>query len=171
MDQISPQRVTLTLNELTTEGWSRFGTLPGDEESAARSDLEFLWNDGNVNFIAHDVGELHFAGNGRARCELLNRHDTHTQTLMPMNTDAYIVVAPASIDFSEPEHFAQVRAFRVPQHVPVHLARGTWHWGPYPIGADTVRIFNIQGRGYVNDNGIVWLRRDHHTTYEVAINE
>ena len=72
---------------------------------------------------------------GRLRCELLNRHDTHTQTLMPMSGDALVVVAPADVDFSEPEHFDTVKAFVLPQHACVHLHRGTWHWGPYPVGA------------------------------------
>ncbi len=164
---------SLNLQPLTPEAWARFGTLPSDErdENAyRRSDLEFLWNDGQVNFIAHDNNEVTLS-EGRVRCELLNRHDTHTQTLMPMTSDAYIVVAPASVDFTSSDHFLEVAAFRVPQHVPVHLNRGTWHWGPYPLGADSLRIFNIQGRGYVNDNEIAWLNRDHNTTYEVAINE
>jgi len=30
-----------------------------------------------------------------------------------------------------------------------------------------VRIFNIQGRGYPNDNGVVELTRDHGVVYEV----
>jgi hypothetical protein len=30
-----------------------------------------------------------------------------------------------------------------------------------------VRIFNIQGRGYPNDNGIVELARDHGVVYSV----
>ena len=53
---------------------------------------------------------------------------------------------PLNIDFSEPEHFDAVQAFYLPQHAVVHLARGTWHWGPYPLNAN-LRIFNIQGRG------------------------
>jgi hypothetical protein len=29
-------------------------------------------------------------------------------------------------------------------------------------------LFNIQGRGYANDNGIAWLTRDHDVVYEVV---
>lgn len=167
----TPRHITLALTGLTTESWSAFGSLPGDERVGTGSDLEFLWNDGQVNFIAHDISELTFTQDGRACCDHVNRHDTHTQTLMPMTGDAYIVVAPERVNFSEPQDFETVRAFLVPQYVPVHLARGTWHWGPYPITTPSLRIFNVQGRGYARDNGITWLERDHHTTYEVAIND
>ena len=160
----------LHLTELNHASWSPFGTIPSDERTPNdTSELEFLQRDGHVNFIGHHNSELTFAPDGSARCELLNRHDTHTQTLMPMTGDAYVVVAPANVDFSDPAHFEHVVAFRLRQHDVVHLHRGTWHWGPYPIGADSLRIFNIQGRGYANDNGIAWLTRDHAITYEVEL--
>ena len=167
-----PSIRTLRLNELTHESWSPFGTLPSDEQTPNdTSDLEFLQHDGHVNFIAHTNSELSFTARGGACCELLNRHDTHTQTLMPMTCDAYVVVAPRSLDFSRADHFNQVLAFRLPQYVAAHLHRGTWHWGPYPIGATMLRIFNVQGRGYANDNTIAWLARDHSITYEVLIHD
>ncbi len=159
---------TLPLVDVTPQAWAPFGSIPSDEGTAHDdADLEFLWNDGHVNFIAHDNDEIAFGPTGRARCELLNRHDTHTQTLMPVDDEAYVVVAPAGVDFSRPEHFDTVVAFRLPPLSAVHLARGTWHWGPYPRFAPRVRIFNIQGRGYPNDNGIAWLTRDHSIVYEV----
>lgn len=153
---------------MTHESWAPFGSLPSDEgDEHDRADLEFLWNDGHVNFISHTNDEIAFTDDGAACCELLNRHDTHTQTLMPYDTDGYVVVAPAAVDFSDPTHVEQIRAFRLPRHSVVHLARGTWHWGPYALGASSIRIFNIQGTGYVHDNGIAWLTRDHGVTVEV----
>jgi len=110
--------------------------------------------------IAHRRDEVSEAPGGGLVCELLNRHDTHTQTLMPMDDDAVVVVAPAELDFSHPSHLDAVRAFEVPRLVPVHLSIGTWHWGPYPLTAASIRVFNVQGRGYVRDNGIAWLERD-----------
>src|SRR5262245_52310275 len=103
------------------------------------------------------------------RCELLNRHDTHTQTLMPMSGDAIVVVAPPDVDFSDAAHFATVKAFALPQYACVHLHRGTWHWGPYPVGADELRIFNIQGRGYPSDNAVVRFAQDFGLAYDVKI--
>ncbi len=161
-------KLRLRLEPLTPESFASFGSIPSDEGTDDnRADLEFLWNDGRVNFIRHTNDELRFADDGAAICELLNRHDTHTQTLMAYDTDGYVVVAPAALDFSQREHFDELRAFRLPRHAVVHLTRGTWHWGPYPIAADSIRIFNIQGSGYVNDNGIAWLARDLDVRVEV----
>ena len=111
--------------------------LPPDEgDGNPTADLEFLRDDGWVNFIGHTLDEIDVR-DGRLRCELLNRHDTHTQTLMPMSGDALVVVAPADVDFSDAAHFDTVQAFALPQYTCVHLHRGTWHWGPYPVGAST----------------------------------
>ena len=160
--------VRLATEIATRESFAPFGAIPPEEgDGNATADLEFLWEDGSVNFIGHTLDELEVV-DGRLRCELVNRHDTHTQTLMPMSGDAVVVVAPADVDFSEPAHFDTVRAFALARHSCVHLHRGTWHWGPYPVGADTLRIFNVQGRGYPNDNGIAWLTRDHGVIYEVS---
>ncbi len=154
--------------EATIESFAPYGVLPPEEgDGNPTADLEFLLNDGWVNYIGHSLDEIEVR-NGRLRCELLNRHDTHTQTLMPLDADAIVVVAPPPADFSEPAHFDAVRAFALPRLTCVHLHRGTWHWGPYPVGADHVRMFNIQGRGYPNDNGIVWLARDHGVVFEVT---
>ncbi len=166
-----PSIIQLQLQPLTASAWAPFGTLPSDERTPTdNSDIEFLQHDGHVNFIFHHTHELQ-AGTLGSLCELLNRHDTHTQTLMPMTAPAYVVVAPAHIDFSDQSDFGEVRAFRLEQHAAATLARGTWHWGPYPIGSDSLRIFNVQGRGWASDNGIVWLKRDHNTVYEVVCNE
>jgi ureidoglycolate hydrolase len=152
----------------TIESFAPYGVrTPEEGDGNPTADLEFLKNDGWVNYIGHRLDEIEVR-HDKLRCELLNRHDTHTQTLMPMSGDAIVVVAPPDADFSEPEHFGAVRAFALPRHTCVHLHRGTWHWGPYPVGADELRIFNIQGRGYPSDNGIVWLTRDHDVVYEVT---
>src|ERR1700681_2497051 len=139
--------VKLEAEAATRASFAPFGTVPPEESDGnPTADLEFLWNDGWVNFIGHSLDEIEVR-DGRLRCELLNRHDTHTQTLMPMSGDAIVVVAPAAVDFSESGHFDTVRAFTLARHTCVHLHRGTWHWGPYPLDAPSVRIFNVQGRG------------------------
>ena len=159
--------VRLDAQQATPASFAPFGVVPPEENDGnPTADLEFLWNDGAVNFIGHTLDELDVV-DGWLRCELLNRHDTHTQTLMPMSGDSIVVVAPGGVDFSEPAHFDTVRAFVLARHTCVHLHRGTWHWGPYPLDAASVRIFNVQGRGYAEDNGIAWLARDHGVIYEV----
>src|SRR5438309_28524 len=135
-----PHTIELPVEPATRESFAPYGVLPpfeGDGQPTA--DLVFTRNDGWVNFIGHTLDEIEVRA-GRLRCELLNRHDTHTQTLMPISGDALVVVAPADVDFSLPEHFETVKAFALPQYAVVHLHRGTWHWGPYPVGASEVRV-------------------------------
>ena len=163
--------IDLVAEPLSAEGFAPFGALPPDEgDGRPTADLEFLQNDGWVNYIAHSLTEITVA-DGAFHCELVNRHDTHTQTLMPTSGPAVIVVAPAEIGFTADGDLDTVRAFLVRQHECFHLARGTWHWGPYPVGADHVRIFNIQGRGYPQDNGIAWFSRDFDTVFVVHAQE
>jgi Ureidoglycolate lyase len=169
VEEARVQLITLPVVAVTREDFARFGVLPPDEgDGRPTADLEFLHDDGWVNYIGHALDEIDVAG-GRYRCEVLNRHDTHTQTLMPTSGPAVIVVAPAEVDFSEPAHYDTVTAFLVPRHGCVHLRRGTWHWGPYPVGAPSVRIFNIQGRGYPQDNTTVNFVDDHDLAYEIDL--
>ena len=161
--------ISLRAEPLSHEAFAAFGHLPAEEKTEHdTADLEFLWNDGHVNYIGHRRDEVSI-GNLGLRCELLNRHDTHTQTLMSVDVDAVIVVAPAEVDFSHADHFETVRAFVMRPFECAHLNRGTWHWGPFPVEAESVRLFNVQGRGYAKDNGIAWLTRDHATTYEIEV--
>ena len=163
-----PRAIELEVEPATAESFAPYGVLPpfeGDGQPTA--DLVFTRNDGWVNFIGHALDEVEVR-DGRLRCELLNRHDTHTQTLMPMSGDALVVVAPPEVDFSRPEHLDTVKAFALPRYTCVHLHRGTWHWGPYPVGASNVRVFNIQARGWPTDNGIVELALDHGVVFEVT---
>jgi ureidoglycolate hydrolase len=155
---------------LTADAFAPFGVLPGDEGVAPTADLEFQLDDGWVNYIGHTLDEVEVV-DGALRCDVLNRHDTHTQTLMPVSGDAVVVVAPAGVPMTTRDHLSSVRAFLVRRYECVHLHRGTWHWGPYPLGAASLRIFNIQGRGYVNDNGIAALARDLGAVVAVSIEQ
>ena len=155
----------LPVQPLTPVAFAAYGVLPPDEGGPGpTADLEFSLDDGWVNFIEHAVTEVEHGPAG-PRCDHLNRHDTHTQTLVPMDDDAVIVVAPADVGFTDPSDVARVAAFRIPRHQPVHLHRGTWHWGPYPVNADSVRLLNVQGRGWPDDNTVANLP----VTLEVAL--
>jgi ureidoglycolate hydrolase-like protein len=166
---MSPRTLPLALCELDATGFAPFGHLPQDEGAPGdRADLEYLWADPHLNYIAHAGSEIAYGARG-ALCDLLNRHDTHTQVLMPVDTDAFVVVAPPAVDFTQAEHLESVRAFRVRRYQCFALHRGTWHWGPYPIDrAGSVRLLNVQGSRYREDNGIAWLRRDRGVVFEVV---
>ena len=163
----SLRTIVLTAEPVTPAGFAPFGALPADEGTEHDvAEAEFLWNDGSVNYISHTRDEVP-EGSVGLRCTLLNRHDTHTQTLMPVDGDAMIVVAPASVSFDDEADLESVRAFRVPVGCCVHLWRGTWHWGPYPVTAPSVRLLNVQGRGYPRDNGVVSLDERYGASFEV----
>jgi ureidoglycolate hydrolase len=131
--------IRMAAGALTREAWSPFGWLPVDdtEPSDGNDTLHFEWADPHLNVIAHNYDEIEHTEHG-AVCSMMYRHETHTQALMPLNCDS-------------------IRAFLLhPQDVLV-LHRGTWHWGPYPVGADPVRLLNVQGRRYAQDNTSVDL--------------
>ena len=50
-----------------------------------------------------------------------------------------------------------MRAFRLRPLDAFVLHRGTWHWGPFPLGGDPVQLLNVQGRRYAEDNASVDL--------------
>lgn len=147
----------LVPGRLTADGFAPFGVVPGDEGAPGpTADLEFTLDDGWVNFISHRSDEAERSGRG-LRCDHLNRHDTHTQTLMPVDADAVLVVAPREVRFDVASDLDAVRAFTLGRLDVVHLYRGTWHWGPFPVGADRVRLLNVQGRGWPRDNTVADL--------------
>jgi hypothetical protein len=37
------------------------------------------------------------------------------------------------------------------------LFRSTWHWGPFPTRTPEVRLFNVQGLRYAEDNELLDL--------------
>jgi ureidoglycolate hydrolase len=148
----------ITPDPLTPEGWAPFGWLPvpDTDPSDGEGRLAFAWDDAHVNIISHrrdEVPEL----DGRLRCEVLFRHATHTQALMPLDAAAVIVVAPATSDPARPGEPSGLRAFVLPVLSAVVLHPGTWHWGPYPVTAEEVRLFNVQGLRYREDNQSVDL--------------
>lgn len=138
---------------LTPEAWAPFGWVPvrdtDPEDGTGR--LSFAWDDVHVNLIGHRRDEVP-AVDGGLQCEVLFRHATHTQVVMPLDVAAVIVVAPAGADLDSPGGWEAIRAFSLPVLSSVVLHRGTWHWGPYPVDAESVQLFNVQGLRYREDN-------------------
>jgi ureidoglycolate hydrolase len=151
--------IRLTAAPLTAAAWAPFGWLPVYDTDPVDPTLqyEFAWNDPHVNFITHFFDEVEHTDDGETLCDVMYRHDTHTQSLMPINVDSILAVAPAGVDFSKPEDFDTVRAFIVHPLEALTLYRGTWHWGPFPLDAEPIRLFNVQGKRYAEDNASVDL--------------
>jgi ureidoglycolate hydrolase len=148
----------VTAEPLTEAAWAPFGWLPVADTDPRDGEcrMTFEWADAHVNLIGHLRVEVPATHDG-LRCEMLFRHDTHTQALMPLNVPAVIAVAPAGTGFEAAEDADTIRAFRIEPLESLVLHRGTWHWGPFPIDADEVRLFNVQGLRYAEDNRCVDL--------------
>jgi ureidoglycolate hydrolase len=148
----------LTPEPLTEEAWSSFGWLPVADVDPrdGKETMTFEWADAHVNLIGHARSEVPETPHG-LRCDMLFRHDTHTQALMPLNVPAVIVVAPSRVEFEQGTDAATVRAFRIEPLESLVLHQGTWHWGPFPMEGPEVRLFNVQGLRYAEDNRCVAL--------------
>jgi ureidoglycolate hydrolase len=164
----SVRTIALEASPLTPAAWEPFGWVPAEDTDPAdrTHTYEFLWGDVHVNVISHALEEVEHTDRG-AVCAVMYRHDTHTQTLMPLNVDSVVAVAPAGVDFSEPAHLDTVRAFRLRPLDRFALHRGTWHWGPFPVGTEPVQMFNVQGKRYAEDNASVDLAERAGTVFEV----
>ncbi len=138
---------------LSEEAWAPFGWLPLRDTDPRDGEhrLEFAWSDAHVNVIGHTLDELEQV-DGALRCPVMYRHLTHTQTLMPLDHVAVIAVAPADDPLESPADAERIEAFVLHPLDSIVLHRGTWHWGPYPLGAPAVRLFNVQGLRYAEDN-------------------
>jgi ureidoglycolate hydrolase len=143
---------------LTEASWAPFGWLPVADTDPADGThrMEFEWDDVHVNLIGHARAEVPETPLG-LRCEMLFRHDTHTQSVMSLNVPAVIAVAPAGVEFSDPADAESIHVFSMDPLEALVLHRGTWHWGPFPVSAPEVRLFNVQGLRYAEDNRCVDL--------------
>ncbi len=162
--------VKVTAVDVTAEAFAPFGWLPVDDTDPADGlhTLTYEGGDPHCNVIAHEYDEVDHTGAG-ALCTRMYRHDTHTQVLMPINVEAVVAVAPADADFTDATDVERIRAFHLRPLDVVVLHPGTWHWGPFPLGAEAVRLLNVQARGYVDDNAEVYLPDVVGTQVEVVV--
>ena len=138
---------------LDATAWAPFGWLPVADTDPADGThrLAFDWDDVHVNRIGHRRDEVP-AVDGGLVCRMLYRHATHTQVLMPLDATAVVAVAPADLAMDSASDLDAVTAFVLRPLQSVVLHRGTWHWGPFPVTAAAVELFNVQGLRYAEDN-------------------
>src|SRR4051794_30326757 len=152
------ETITIDAEPFTSEAWREFGwvPVPDSDPSDGIHSLEFSWEDAHLNYISHAPDEVERSGDSFV-LDRLYHHDTHTQALMPLNCPSWIAVAPAFVDFSYAKQVESVRAFLLQPLACIVLHRGTWHAGPFPLGGEPVRMLNLQGRRYEQDNAFVDL--------------
>src|SRR5271166_1731784 len=99
---------------LTEADWSPFGWIPVADTDPRDGEhrMTFEWADAHVNLIGHARAEVPETARG-LRCEMLYRHDTHTQALMALDVSAVIAVAPAAVEFAEEQDAGSIRVFRI----------------------------------------------------------
>ena len=61
-----------------------------------------------------------------------------------------------------------MRAFALPPLTGFALFRGTWHWGPFPVGDASVHLWNVQGKRYAEDNACADLVERLDATLEIS---
>jgi ureidoglycolate hydrolase len=151
-------REALVARPLTAEDWKPFGWLPVNDTDPHDGDhrLEFEWNDVHVNLIHHDLAEVTQTPDGLV-CDVLFHHNSHTQALLVLNCRAVLAVAEASAPLGGEHILDHMRAFLVQPGDSLVLHRSTWHWGPFPVGAERVDLYNIQGLRYAEDNDSIDL--------------
>jgi ureidoglycolate hydrolase len=152
------ETITIDAAPFAPDAWGEFGwvPVPDSDPTDGIHSLEFSWEDAHLNYISHGPDEVERVG-GMFVVNRLYHHDMHTQALMPLNCPSLIAVAPAFLDFSNPAHARSVRAFLLRPLDCVVLHRGTWHYGPFPLGDEPVQLLNLQGRRYEEDNAFVDL--------------
>ncbi len=143
----------LRAGPLTDERWAPFGWLPvrDTDPRDGQSRLEFTWQDVHLNVIAHFTDEIPHVTGGLV-CQMLFRHVTHTQAIMVLDNDALMVVAAPGTGLTAPEDLGALHAFHLRARDAFVLHRGTWHWGPFPVTANEVTLYNVQGLRYAEDN-------------------
>ncbi len=143
---------------LTAGAWAPFGWLPVTDTDPDDGDhrLTYEWNDVHLNIISHAPQEIVRTSQGLL-CDVLYRHDTHTQALLVLDVASVIAVAPADVTFDAPADLDTVRVFLLQPLDRFVLHRGTWHWGPFPLGDRPVTLYNVQGLRYAEDNAKVDL--------------
>ena len=155
---VEPRVRVVHAQPLSSEGWRPFGQVIGRDDCMMelRNGAEF-----HLDVLTYAWRPL--------RCDLLNRHHTATQALIPLGGHpAVVVVAPPEVDFSDAAHLDSIRAFVISGDTAINLAIGTWHWGPYPLGPE-VHLANVQARDVVNDNEVAHLERDLGTVVEIRL--
>jgi ureidoglycolate hydrolase len=143
---------------LTEEAWAPFGWIPIADTDPRDGEhrLHYELADPHVNVIGHTLDEVPKVPGG-LRCEMLYRHATHTQALLVLDHPCVIAVAEPGAVLDDPADVDRVSAFLLQPLQSLVLYRSTWHWGPFPTRTDEVRLFNVQGLRYAEDNEMLDL--------------
>lgn len=77
------------------------------------------------------------------------RHCRTTQTFIALEGKDWIIAVAPPTRLDDPQALPDIqglRAFRVKGNIGVHLARGTWHYGPLTLGSKAYFV-NVEAKG------------------------
>ena len=117
---------SLNVADLTPEAFAPFGAIgqPLGDGAHGPGDVPLDLSHGKPRLYI-----MRLEGRAGLTFEQMARHDRVTQCLGTIDGRPWLIaVAPAEV--KEPT-IDDIRAFRVPAHCFISLARGTWHAGPY----------------------------------------
>lgn len=125
------QTVELTAGVPSVTDFEKYGVLMDIENQAplAESEVFSFWNDIGVGDIPGPVSfGMVRTNTTNLAIPALERHLHTTETLVPLDTDIILVVAPPSR--GDLPDLDAVRAFRIAKGRGVTLKKGTWHYVP-----------------------------------------
>jgi ureidoglycolate lyase len=154
---------TVKIEELSLEEFRPFGAFsnqlnPNTEKIGAKP-VEFF-----RDMTQQDLGRTSTASFSTCRVEnrkwvidVCEYHSSCAETLLPLDNDILIHVAPATPNSSRPP-LEKIRVFRVPHGTLVVLRPGVWHHAPFTITGEPANVLVVlPERTYANDCVVVEL--------------
>ena len=146
----------IVYNALSTEGFAKFGQyanmIDPKGPKMGKEPIEFYRDIAQSGLGSASVASL-------SVCRVLKRpfvidvseyHDQCCETVLPLDGDILLHVAPASPEKEFP--FDQAEVFKVPRGTLVVLRPGVWHHAPLAFGSDCVNcLIMLPERTYMND--------------------
>ena len=153
--------------KLTLGEFAKYGTYAGMIDPPApklgAEPIEFF-----RDMVQSGLGAVPVASFGLCRVvkrpfvmDVSEYHDTCCETVLPLDGDVLMHVAPAVPEKEFP--FDQAEVFLVPRGTLVCLRPGVWHHAPYALGVDVVNcLIALPERTYMNDCRVFEFPADRH---------
>jgi ureidoglycolate lyase len=154
---------TVKIEALSLEKFLAFGSysshLNPTGEKIGATPIEFF-----RDMVQQDLGKTSTASFSTCRVEnrkwvidVCEYHSGCAETLLPLDNDVLIHVAPATPD-GERVPLDKIRVFRIPRGTLVVLRPGVWHHAPFTIDGKPANVLVVlPERTYANDCVVVEL--------------
>ena len=144
---------TIRASTIDPEGFAPFGRVLGTDDAAPDERVVGRFSNGQQP-MPSVIRE--FNPDGVPHCDWLARHLDQTQALTPIDGPIVVVLGPPGTDPTSETGFAALRAFVADIGEGLQIDEGVWHWAA-AVGRVPVRVANVQGHRWPEDNEIVSL--------------